>query len=126
VKIRLGWLAVSTASAPLACSSLSTDEQPALLADSTPVSRAELVRVVTAAADGRPTLLADDALTRDSVLTLEQREPSAQGGRVATGRTLDGPLKLKLVLRGERCMLVRESDGREWPLDAARCVPAPR
>jgi hypothetical protein len=119
-------LLVAATSVPLACSSLSPEEQPALLADSSPGSRAELARVVTAAADGRPALLADDALTRDSVLTLEQREPSAQTGRLATGRTLDAPLKLKLVLRGDRCLLVRESDRREWPLDAARCVPAPR
>jgi hypothetical protein len=119
-------LVAATASAPFACSSLSPEERPALLADSTPASRAELARVVTAAADGRPALLADDALTRDSELTLEQREPAGQGGRLATGRTLDAPLKLKLVLRGDRCVLVRESDQREWPLDAARCVPAPR
>ena len=84
-------LLAAATSVPLACSSLSPEEQPALLADSSPGSRAELARVVTAAADGRPALLADDALTRDSVLTLEQREPSAQTGRLATGRMLDAP-----------------------------------
>lgn len=115
-------LLVIGAAALAACSSLSAEERPALIAEQTAQSRSELARVVTAAA-GRPVTLADDALTRDSVLTLEQGDPS-RAGRVATGRTLEAPLQLKLVLRGERCVLVRENDGGEWPLEGARCIPA--
>jgi hypothetical protein len=114
---------VIAAASLAACSSLSAEERPAVVAEQTAASRAALERAVTAAA-GRPVTLAPDALTRDSVLTLEQREPSP-AGRVATGRTLDAPLQLKLVLRGDRCVLVREADGGEWPLEGARCVPAP-
>jgi hypothetical protein len=115
-------LVVATA-ALAACSSLHAEERPALIAESTAQSRAALARAVTAAV-GRSVMLADDALTRDSVLTLEQRDPSP-AGRVATGRTLEEPMRFKLVLRGERCVLVREADGGEWPLEGTRCVPAP-
>lgn len=88
-------------------------------------SRAELARVASAAFNGQPVTLADDALTRESVLLLERTTPPGARGRAATGRTLDVPTRLELVLRGSRCFLVREADGRSWELGEARCVPAP-
>ena len=81
--------------------------------------------IVSAAFNGQPVTLADDALTRESVLTIERRTPPGEQGRAATGRTLEAPARLNLVLRGERCFLVRAADGREWELSEARCVPAP-
>ena len=110
---------------PAACGTLSAQEQPAVIAAPTAESRAELVRVASAAFNGQPVTLADDALTRESVLALERTTPPGPQGRAATGRTLEVPARLNLVLRGARCFLVRESDGREWELSEARCVPAP-
>jgi hypothetical protein len=111
--------------APAACGSLAAQERPALIAAPTEQSRAELERVLAEAFNGQPVTLAPDALTRDSVLTIERSTPPGPQGRAATGRTLDAPvIEFKLVLRGERCALVRVADGREWPLDEARCVPA--
>jgi hypothetical protein len=75
--------------------------------------------------NGEPVTLADDALTRDNLLTIERRTPPGAQGRAATGRTLAMPDQFRLVLRGDRCVLVRAADGREWPLTAAHCVPAP-
>ena len=111
--------------APTACGTLAAQEQPAVIAAHTQQSRAELTRVASAAFNGQPVTLADDALTRESVLTLERSTPPGPQGRAATGRTLDAPAQLNLVLRGTRCFLVRASDGREWELNEARCVPAP-
>jgi hypothetical protein len=122
--IRVCWLAAATV-APVACSTLSAQEQPAVIAAHTAHSRAELERVVSAAFNGQPVTLADDALTRESVLTIERRTPPGEQGRAATGRTLETPARLNLVLRGTRCFLVRAADGREWELSEARCVPAP-
>jgi hypothetical protein len=109
---------------PLACSTLSAQEQPAVISSPTDASRAELFRVVTAATGGQGITLAGDALTRDSVLTLERQTPPGEQGRAATGRTLEEPLQFRLVLRGTRCVLVRPSDGREWELTETQCVPA--
>ena len=111
--------------APAACGALSAQEQPAVIAAPTVESRAELARVVSAAFNGQPVTLADDALTRESVLTIERRTPPGEQGRAATGRTLDPPQRLNLVLRGTRCFLVHAADGREWELNEAQCVPAP-
>ena len=122
--IRACWLAAATI-APTGCGTLSAQEQPAVISAPTAESRAELARVVTAAFNGQPVTLADDALTRESVLTIERRTPPGEQGRAATGRTLDAPARLNLVLRGSRCFLVSAADGREWELSEARCVPAP-
>ena len=118
-------LTVAPLLVPAGCGTLAAQEQPAVIAAHTQESRAELARVASAAFNGQPVTLADDALTRESVLTLERSTPPGPQGRAATGRTLEAPEQLNLVLRGSRCFLVRPSDGREWELNEARCVPAP-
>lgn len=120
--MRACWLAAVVS--PAACSTLAAQEQPAVIAAHTSASRAELARVASAAFNGQPVALADDALTRESVLLLERTTPPGPQGRAATGRTLEVPARLNLVLRGARCFLVRDTDGREWELGEARCVPA--
>jgi hypothetical protein len=121
-----GCLLATVVLLPVACRTLSAQERPAVIAAPTQQSSAELTRVVSAAMNGQPVALARDALTRESVLTIERRTPSGPQGRAATGRTLETPVQLKLVLRAERCMLVRVADGTEWQLTVSRCVPADR
>lgn len=121
---RSAGLVAATVLAPAACGTLSAQEQPAVIAAPTAQSRAELERVVSSAFNGQPVTLADDALTRESVLSIERRTPPGPQGRIATGRTLEAPTRFNLVLRGSRCLL-RAADGREWELTEAQCVPAP-
>jgi hypothetical protein len=116
---------VAAGVAPAACGTLSAQEQPAVIAAHTEQSRAELARVVSEAFNGQPVTLADDALTRESVLMIERRTPPGPQGRAATGRTLEAPEQFRLVLRGTRCVLVHVADGREWELAETQCVPAP-
>lgn len=118
------WLAATATLLPSACGTLAAQEQPAVIASPTEQSRAELTRVVSTAFAGQPVTLADDALTRESVLTIERRTPPGPQGRAATGRTLDAPQQFRLVLRGTRCFLVRVADRQEWELREAQCVPA--
>jgi hypothetical protein len=117
-------LLAAAASGAVGCGTLAAQERPAVIAAPTEQSRAELARVVTSAVNGRDVLLADDALTRESVLTVERRTPPGPQGRAATGRSLEVPERFSLVLRGTRCFLVRAADGREWELTEARCAPA--
>lgn len=117
------WLLVGSLLAPCACSRLSAQEQPAVIAEPTEQSRAELARIVTMAMNGQPVTLAGDALVHDSTLTLERRTPAGEQGAAATGRTLESPARFELVLRGASCV-VRAADGREWQLREARCVAA--
>ena len=109
-----------------ACGSLAVDERPALISMPTERSRGELLGVVTSAFNDRSVALADDALTRDSVLIVERREARDAQGRTLDGRARDVPEHFKLVLRGSSCELVRESDGHRWRLTMTDCVPNPR
>lgn len=95
---------------------------PAVIPGSTPESRAALERAVGELLDGAPVTLAADALTDESVLILERREPRDAEGRPLSGRSFERPERIRLVLRGERCFLVRESTS-ERLLVAADCVP---
>ncbi len=81
---------------------------------------------MTLAFDGAPVTLADDAFTRDSVLTVERRTPAGPQGRAATGRTLDEPVRLRLVLYGARCELVREAMGVVFRCATLRAYPSTR
>ena len=121
-----GCLLATAMLVPLACGTLSAQEQPAVIAAPTEQSRAELASVVSAAMNGQPVTLAADALTRDSVLSIERRTPPGPQGRAATGRTLEAPLTFRLVLRDGECMLVRDSDKHEWRLATTRCVAVAR
>lgn len=96
-----------------------------MLAAPTEQHRAELARAVAAAMGGQPAALAADALTRDSELLVERRTPPGPQGRAATGRTLEAPERFRLVLRGDRCLLVRVADESEWRLASVTCAPAP-
>ena len=124
VKTQLIVIAAAALTMP-ACSTVSAEERPAVIAAPTDGSRSELQRVVTAAFNGQPVTIASDALTRDSVLTIEQREPRDLQGRPFGGRALEQPEQFRLVLRGSECELVRQSDQRRWRLTEPRCVPKP-
>ena len=97
---------------------------PAAVMDSTPSGRADLERAV-AAALGAEVLIADDALTTSSILTIERRAPRTIEGRVSTGRILDRPETFQLVLDGDQCVLVHRRTGEPYPLENVRCHASP-
>ena len=97
---------------------------PAAIMDPTPAGRADIEQAV-AAALGAEVLIADDALTTSSLLTIERRMPRTMEGRVATGRVLEPPEVFQLVLEDDRCVLVHRRTGDAYPLKDARCHPSP-
>ena len=109
----------------LTCTTLVAEERPALIERPTQQSKAELLRILGDAFYGRPVTIADDALTHDSVLVIERREPRGLEGNPAGGRVLETPEQFRLVLRDARCELVRSSDQRRWTLTQTSCVPNP-
>jgi hypothetical protein len=94
---------------------------PAVIAEPSSKSRAELAETVSAALNGVPVTLADDALTRDSTLVIErarQRDPS---GLPAQGREMGTPERFRLVKSGAECVLVHEGSGRRFTLHETTC-----
>jgi hypothetical protein len=117
-------VAIATLLSSFACTTIAA-EQPAVLIDPSEADRAELVRVLRGALNGAPLVLADDALTRESLLTVEAQPRGALDSPPLTGRVLTMPEQFRLVLDGDRCVLVRRSDGARFPLGMARCAPTP-
>lgn len=97
---------------------------PAAIVDSTPSGHADIAQAV-AAALGTEVLIADDALTTSSILTIERRAPRTMEGRVGTGRILGRPETFQLVLDGDKCVLVHLGTGESYPLENVRCHAAP-
>ena len=97
---------------------------PAAIVESTPAGHAD-IRQAVAAALGKDVLIADDALTKSSVLIIERRIPRTLEGRIGSGRTLDPPETFQLVLKGDQCILVHDRTGESYPLENARCRESP-
>lgn len=108
------------------CSSLPAQQEvPALITAPNPASRAELERVISSSLNGAPVTLADDALTRDSVLTIEPVRPRDAQGRPLDGRDPGRPEHFRLLQAGSDCVLVHERTGQRWKLTQSSCVAAP-
>ena len=107
-----------------ACNTFSAQQDvPAVIIDPTPQSRDELLRVVTGALNGASVKLAEDALTRSSLLTIERNQPRDLQGRFPSGRELGTPEQFQLVVNGSRCVLVHRRDGERWELAETTCTP---
>lgn len=87
---------------------------PARIINPTPESRAELLRVVSEALNGRVVTLADGALTNDSLLIIEPKHLS--------GRDLRKPEHFRLVLSGSRCVLVNQGTEARYELTETTCT----
>ncbi|MCY3818467.1 MAG: hypothetical protein OXH52_03745 [Gammaproteobacteria bacterium] len=111
------WLAGALPATPLA-------NAPAIIVDSTPSVRDDISQAVTTAL-GKKALIADDALTTSSLLIIERREPRTIDGRVGSGRIVDPPQTFQLVLDGDRCVLLHRRTDAAYPIESARCRPAP-
>ena len=97
---------------------------PAAIMESTPEGRSDIQQAITAAL-GKDVLIADDALTKSSLLVIERRIPRTLEGRVASGRILDPPETFRLVLEGDQCVLLHDRTGESYPLENARCRVSP-
>ncbi|SRR6266571_2068502 len=96
---------------------------PAVLTSPTPESRAELLRTLGRALNGRQVTIAADALTRDSALLIERARARDAAGVPLSGRETGRPEHFQLVKSGSRCVLVHERTGKRFTLASATCAP---
>jgi hypothetical protein len=117
---------LALASLATGCSALPAEQDvPAIISAPSAASRAELERVISAAFNGVAVTLADDALTRESTLTIERNRPRDAEGRPLDGRDPGRPEHFRLFKAGSDCVLMQESTGRRWKLTVSSCVAAP-
>jgi hypothetical protein len=97
-------------------------EVPALLASPGIEVRQELQLAVSNALHGVPIVLANDALTRSSLLIVEQRPVRNLDQQPATGRMLGLPEQFRLLRRSEDCVLLHLGTATRTVLKHAECV----
>ena len=96
-------------------------EHPAFIVDADDNSRTDLLSAVRAALNNAPITLADDALTRDSVLLVERTPRFDPNGLPIYGRRFGKPERFELSTDGERCILTHLNTERRQVLKHVQC-----
>ena len=103
------------------CRTMPTEhDRAARIIDPDNASRSALQCAVNDALHTNVTL-ADDALTKSSVLIIERSPPRSMQGLPAQGRNTELPIQFRLVINGEDCVLIDQRDRSRRKLDNTRC-----
>ena len=103
------------------CQTVNPDyDRPARIVNPDAESRAAL-RAAVIESLGREAMLADDALTDSSLLTIERWPAGTMEDPVPQGRILEKPIQFQLVKNGDDCVLVKTSSGARYPLSNTDC-----
>jgi hypothetical protein len=106
------------------CRTLSgSPDQAALITQPDASSRAALQATLSDLFGGIEIRLADDALTRSSLLTLAVGAQSTLVEPAAGGRIVSEPYRFRLVLNGEDCILIDLRDDSRHRLADTTCMP---
>ena len=114
-------VSLATAACQAAPPDSATEDVPAVVAESNPASLIELREVVAKALPHRPVLLADDVLTKSSLLVVERRRHPRIEGSLEAGVAEENPERFRLVLRDGECELVHVNTDTRHRLKETRC-----
>ena len=104
------------------CQTVDTDlDRPARIVNADADSRAALQAVVNEAL-GREVMLADNALTNTSLLTIERWPAGTMENPVPEGRRLDKPIQFRLVVNGSDCILIDQRNASRHMLEDTDCA----
>ncbi|HEY5806458.1 MAG TPA: hypothetical protein VIT67_00730 [Povalibacter sp.] len=96
-------------------------DSPAVIVNPSIESRAELRAVVATALDAADVTIADDALTQSATLFIERGQKRDARGQPLSGRELGRPERFDLIISAGKCVLVRASDSKRFPLPHTSC-----
>lgn len=94
---------------------------PATLTDTTSTTRSELNQIVSQALFGVEVNLADDALTKTSLLIIERSNQRTVNNDRILGRDLSMPEQFRLVTNDGQCLLIHQKNGKRYLLSLASC-----
>jgi len=104
------------------CQTVDTDlDRPARIVNADADSRAALQAAVNEAL-GTEVMLADDALTGTSLLTIERWPTGTMENPVPEGRRLDKPIQFRLVINDSDCVLIDQRNESRHVLENTDCV----
>jgi hypothetical protein len=100
---------------------MAQEEAAAVLVESNPETRAEIVRAVGEALGNSDVMIATDALTRDSTLFIERKPARDATGHRLSGRDYGRPERFDLVKQADACVLVHASTQKRYGLKGVTC-----
>ena len=104
------------------CQTVNTDlDRPARIVNADADSRAALQAAVNEAL-GTEVLLAQDALTDTSLLTIERWPAGTMENPVPQGRSLEKPVLFRLVINGSDCILIDQRNESRHVLEDTDCA----
>ena len=104
------------------CQTVDTDlDRPARIVNADADSRAALQAAVNEAL-GTEVMLAEDALTGTSLLTIERWPTGTMDNPVPEGRRLDKPIQFRLVINDSDCVLIDQRSESRHVLENTDCV----
>ncbi len=104
------------------CQTVDTDlDRPARIVNADADSRAALQAAVDEAL-GNDVLLAEDALTDGSLLTIERWPAGTMENPVPQGRILEKPIQFRLVINGSDCILIDQRNESRHVLEDTECA----
>lgn len=96
---------------------------PAVIVEPDETSRDAIEDTLSGIFGGQQITLADDVLTRSSILTLEHNPGKQLDSQPALGRVVTQPLRFQLVKSGDGCFLVDLRDEKRYLLAGTSCAP---
>ena len=104
------------------CQTVDTDlDRPARIVNADADSRAALQAAVNEAL-GNDVLLAEDALTDSSLLTIERWPAGTMENPVPQGRILEKPIQFRLVINDSDCILIDQRNESRHVLQDTECA----
>ena len=104
------------------CQTVDTDlDRPARIVNADADSRAALQAAVNEAL-GNDVLLAEDALTDGSLLTIERWPAGTMENPVPQGRILEKPIQFRLVINDSDCILIDQRNESRHVLQDTECA----
>ena len=104
-----------------ACASMAGEETSAVLTQPSAQTHAEIVKIVSTALNVPTVTVADDALTRDSLLVIERTPAHDAGGRRLQGRELSKPEQFRLLRSKNKCVLLHVRTDVRYELTGNVC-----
>lgn len=116
------WPAATILMALAGCQCMATAEDvPARIDTPTAESRAALQQAVSEALQTE-VILAENALTTSSWLTIDRSPPQGINNPPTQGRNLGTPIQFRLVKNGAACILIDQRNAIRYALENTDCV----
>lgn len=122
MNLRITWIAGILSVA--GCQTMNAGgDVPAVITGPDDKSRADLKAALAASFGGLDVVIADDALTQTSLLTIERGPHRTINNPSPGGRILADPFRFRLVKSGKDCVLIDLRDDSRHLLANTSCVP---